>query len=131
MSVMKNETKEENFLDEHVWEPFIEAGLMSDKNQLDKIHGPNGCTIDAVIGLPDNVTFAGESAAAASANPGKLTALVECKSSHNLLVPNKFEKLKKVYEEAVEHQMKSRDEARSTEWSQVCHPFGKVICLHG
>jgi hypothetical protein len=65
--------------------------------------------------------------AGSTGSTGRITAVVECKSSHNLLLPNEFEELKTIYDTAVTDQTTHKSRERSTGWSHVCHPLGQLF----
>jgi hypothetical protein len=93
---VNNEQHEESFLHHCLWQPFIEAGLMCDINELAK---GSPVVISAIIGLPDSVEYAGGSGKAS----GRMTAMIECKSSQDLLIPNEFLSLQNIYNTAANH----------------------------
>jgi len=120
---LRNETQEQSFLEQCVWEQLIAAGLMHGRSEVESISGLQVSRRSAVIGLPDNAAYAGGDVATA----GRKTIVMECKSSHNLLIPNEIHELKQRYENAVKHQMQSQSKDRSSDWSHICHPFGQLL----
>jgi hypothetical protein len=80
---VENDAHEEAFLHLFLWNPLSEAGLMLSRSDVAKMPGIDGSRISAVIGLPD-YTGSGYT----PGGGGRNTSMIECKSSHNLLVPN-------------------------------------------
>jgi len=118
-----NEAQEEVFLHDYIWQPCIDAGLMCNRDNVAKIPGQEPSAISAVIGLPDGVEYAGGDGKTA----GRIAAIVEVKSSQNLLLPNQFDQLQNLYKTGVANQRERKSSARSQEWSQVCHPLGQLF----
>jgi hypothetical protein len=117
-----NEANEEAFLHNHLWEPFVEAGLMFNRAKVEKSVSDVNLSISkisTIVGRPDGVEYAGGS--------GIKTAMIECKSSHNLLIPNEFNSLQSLYNAAVAQQSRDKSRERSKVWSHVCHPFGQLF----
>jgi hypothetical protein len=121
--IVANEKEEEIFLREFVWLPCVQAGLMCDRIHEAKLVGEDPSLISAVVGLPDYVEYAGGMTKTA----GRKTAMIECKSSHNLLLPNQFQQISTLYNVRVTHQVETRSRARSKDWSQICHPLGQLF----
>jgi len=120
---VRNESQEQAFLEQNVWGPLIQAGLMHGRSNVEAIPGLQASHSSPVIGLPDNVSYAGGDVVTA----GHKTIVMECKSSHNLLIPNEIDKLKQRYENAVKHQMQSQSKDCSSDWSHICHPLGQLF----
>jgi hypothetical protein len=119
---VENEAHEEVFLRQFLWNPLSVAGLMLSRSDVAEMLGNNGYRISAVIGLPD-YTGSGYT----PGGGGRITSMIECKSSHNLLVPNDFDKLQSRYNAAVTQQMDEGNEEYSQDWSHICHPFGRLF----
>jgi hypothetical protein len=99
-AVFSDEKSEEVWLDSHMWNVFVKAGMMAKKEQV------QGRQV--VHGLPDKAAFLlqGETA--------KVSAVVEIKSSQNLLLPNDFQALKTKYEGAFTAQTNKKTSTGAT-----------------
>jgi hypothetical protein len=96
---------------------------MCDRNGVENLPAPADERSDqsTLIGLPASVEYAG--------GTGRKTAMYECKSSQNLLIPNECNSLQALlYNAAVNHQMETSSPKRSQGWPhQVCHPLGQLL----
>jgi hypothetical protein len=121
-----NEADEETFLKTHLWEPCCQAGLMFNRDRVENVVAES--EISAIVGRPDSVEYAISTVSTGTTGTtGRITAVIECKSSHNMLLPNEFEKLKTMYDAAVTDQTTQESRERSEGWSHICHPLGQLF----
>jgi hypothetical protein len=106
------EIDEQTFLRQYLWEKLLYAGLSCMYLDVPKA--------GLVHGRPDEVTFVDE-------KNSILSAVIEFKSSQNLLVPNDFAALKEKYEAAFLLQNTTQSIQRPKDWSQIGHPFAQLF----
>jgi hypothetical protein len=73
-------------------------------------------------GLPANASFQ-----IIHDSDARTSAVIECKSSQNLLIPNDFGTLKARYEQSVAHQTQPANRSRSKNWVHISDPFGQLF----
>ena len=106
-----NEYDEQNFLNEHVWARSIKLGLIPDRSneyvineKKEERSGISSSNIKTktkkIIGRPDNGHYP-ESTSLLFRKP---TVTIECKSSHDLLIPNRFNEIKEMHGAGIKHQ---------------------------
>jgi hypothetical protein len=117
---VQSEKCEEEFLSNFLWNKLELMDLMVMEDEA-LARSPNGSR-NVKHGLPDNANFRVIENQAA-----RTDAVIECKSSHNLLIPNDVALLKRKYETALANQTATRETARSRDWCHINHPFGQLF----
>lgn len=120
---MIEEADEQAFLKAQVWSPLKEVGLMS--GIVDSQCARRDVTIE---GLPDGVAVVcNEETTVGAEQQVSLSAIVEIKASHILLLPNTAEEIRERYNEAFQTQVETRSHERNTHWSRIAHPCGQLF----
>ena len=108
-----NEYNEQNFNNEHVWARSIKLGHIPDRSneyvineKKEERSGSSSSNIKTktktkkIIGCPDN----GYYPKLTSLLFRKPTVMIECKSSRDLLIPNRFNEIKEMHGAGIKHQ---------------------------
>jgi len=112
----RNEAEEQSFLHHVLWSNLASAKFMLEREQIKKT---------LVIGLPDNVSFV--AVESDDEDSGRPAAVVEMKSSHNLLVPLKFTDIKQRYEKGWQDQNSTQSSSRNSSWCHIGHPLAQTL----